>query len=427
MLSPLILDERNDIPRAVVVHAGSRDRYQVALALHEAGLLEKLVTDIYFPLDKPWFAHTFGRLLPMDLLSKRYCPGLPSESVCSTAGALVVIIVNRMLNRWNLYPVSDAILGTKARLLAQQASATIFSYSTYASEAFKRLTPGGEGEKQFRFLFQMHPHPASARRILQEELILMPDAGNSLRHEHEMSIPTNIYERLVTEPMMADYIVAASTFCAHTLIEQGIPPERVHVVPYGVDSAHFPEKSRASAPEGPLKLIFLGSIVQRKGIAYLFQAMEFLKGKPVQLVCCGRVAPDAALFRRYRDCEIEVKIGLPHNEVLRELHAADLFVFPSLLEGFAHVILEAMACGLPVITTPHTCGPDIIIEGEHGFIVPIRDVHALAEQIVWCLEHRDRLIEMGHQAAIRAREFTWERFRQSIREIYATIVSSKLS
>ncbi|MEM3658496.1 MAG: glycosyltransferase family 4 protein [Candidatus Hadarchaeum sp.] len=415
------------LTRAVVVHAGNRDRYQVALALHEAGLLEKLVTDIYFPLDKLWFNRTLGRLLPMEWLMKRYCPGLPSDKVCSTAKALGVIAAHRMLRgRWNLYTISDSILGSKAQIIAKRRHAAVLSYSTYASEALKSFTCRGTVSTP-KLLFQMHPHPASARRILQEELLRVPNARNSILQEYEMSISTQAYKKLCAEAQMADGIIVASSFCARTLLEQGIPEERIRVVPYGVNADDFPEKPQHVTPNKSLRVVFLGSIVQRKGIAYLLQAMELLRGKPIKLVLCGRTAPDMALLKQYYAYNVEIKLGLPHKKVLHELHSADLFVFPSLLEGFAHSILEAMSCGLPVITTPHTCGPDIIVDGVHGFIVPIRDPLALADRIVWCLENRERLVEMGHQAAIRARQFTWERFRHGIREAYSSIVASKSS
>ncbi|MBK8985795.1 MAG: glycosyltransferase family 4 protein [Chloroflexi bacterium] len=414
------------LQRVVVVHAGNRDHYQVALALYEAGLLEKLVTDVYFPLDQPWFMRTVGRLLPMELLSKRYCPGLPSDKVCSTAKALGVIIANRLLTRQNLHPISDGILGRKARLLAQQTQTVVLSYSTYAAEALRPTAFHAPMEQRPRLLFQMHPHPASAQRILREELLLLPDASASLLQEHEMSIPPRVYEQLVIEPTLADSVMVASTFCARTLVENGISEDRLKVIPYGVDPVGFPEKPTGTAPGEPLRLVFLGSIVQRKGIAYLLDAMRILKEEPVQLTLCGRVAPDVALIERYHDCKVEVKIGLSHAEVLQELHDADLFVFPSLLEGFAHVILEAMSCGLPVITTPNTCGPDVIVHGKHGFIVPIRDSKVLVDRISWCLKHRHQLAEMGHQAAIRAREFTWDKFRQNVRQAYCDLLNCEV-
>jgi glycosyltransferase involved in cell wall biosynthesis len=94
--------------------------------------------------------------------------------------------------------------------------------------------------------------------------------------------------------------------------------------------------------------------------------------------------------------------------------AHDVFVFPSLFEGFGLVLLEALAMGLPVITTPHTAGPDIIREGIDGFIVPIRDSAAIAA----CLErlHRDpaRRLEMSRQARQRAGDFTWKNYESTL-------------
>jgi glycosyltransferase involved in cell wall biosynthesis len=409
-----------DIRSSVVVHAGSRDRYQVALALHEAGLLEKLVTDIYFPLDKPWFMRSFGRYLPIELLKKRYCSDLPSDKVCSSAKALAVIAANRMSPKLNLHPISDAILGRCARKLARWANATILSYSTYASEALK-VIPQQQQHENAKLLFQMHPHPASAQRIIQEELHLIPAAKKSLIREHEMSIHPRIYRKLLKEPMMAGAILVASTFCRHTMEENGVAAERIHLTPYGIDCSRFPLEARCLTHSTPLRLVFLGSIIQRKGIAYLFEAMKLVIDKPVELVLCGHIAPDRDLLRRYNDCAIKVKLGLTHEKVLQELQTADMFVFPSLLEGFAHVILEAMSCGLPVITTPHTCGPDVVEEGEHGFIIPIRDPIAIADRILWALSNRKRLTEMGQQAAVRAREFTWERFRKQVAQVYNTV------
>jgi len=404
------------MPRAVVVHAGRRDQYQVALALHEAGLLEKLVTDFYFPLDQPWFANTFGRLLPSQVLQRRFCPWLPSEKVRSTAAALPAIVATRILGRVNLYPVSDGILGRAARRLARRAGASVFAYSTYASEALKELA----SRECPRVLFQMHPHPITARRIINEELKAAPLAAASLLREHEMSIPPAVFERLAGEPSLADTIVVASSFCRSSLLENGISPQRVWVVPYGVDSARFPAKSWRQPTHGPLRLVFLGSIIQRKGVAYLLEAMKYLRNEPVELVLCGRIAPDAQLLRHYADCAVEIKLGLSHTQVVQELQSADLFVFPSLLEGFGHAILEAMSCGLAAVTMPNTCVPDVTVEGERGSIVPIRNPVALADRIAWALDHRKRVAEIGREAAAQARRFTWQPFRAGIRQAYVS-------
>ena len=78
------------------------------------------------------------------------------------------------------------------------------------------------------------------------------------------------------------------------------------------------------------------------------------------------------------------------------------------------VLLEAMACGIPVITTPNTAGPDIITDGVEGFIIPIRDVEALKVRIEWCYEHPQELAEMGLAARKRAEELTWKNYRSAL-------------
>jgi glycosyltransferase involved in cell wall biosynthesis len=100
----------------------------------------------------------------------------------------------------------------------------------------------------------------------------------------------------------------------------------------------------------------------------------------------------------------------PREALLREMSEADVFVFPSLFEGFALVILEAMAAGLPVITTPNTAGPDLIEDGKEGLIVPAGDANALREAMQSLLHNPERARSMGRAAHEKANEFTWERY-----------------
>jgi glycosyltransferase involved in cell wall biosynthesis len=89
-----------------------------------------------------------------------------------------------------------------------------------------------------------------------------------------------------------------------------------------------------------------------------------------------------------------------------------------LAEGFGHAILEAMSCGVPVITTPHTCGRDLIEDGVNGYIVPIRDVDAIVRKLEGVLSHRNLLGALSREARLTALAFTWDRFRQKIRQVY---------
>src|SRR5207244_1480171 len=103
---------------------------------------------------------------------------------------------------------------------------------------------------------------------------------------------------------------------------------------------------------------------------------------------------------------------------------SDVLVLPSLAEGFGHVVLEAMSCGLPVITTRHTCGPDVLTDTLEGFLVPIRDPDAIGSRLSWGIDHREDLAAMGVAAARKARQFTWERFRARVASAYLGLRSA---
>lgn len=396
--------------KAVVVMAGARDHYQMPLALHESGFLQALVTDMYWPADRSWFSRSASHLLPSHVISARYCAGLDSRRVRLSAKALSATALMKAMRTARLVRYADKALGRKARRLAMEEDAALFAYSYYASEAFK-----AEGEvPPCRFLFQLHPHPVAVRAVLREEIERVPQARSSLMAEHELALPDREFTEMATEPHLANGWVVASRFTAQTLIERGIPAEHICVVPYGVDHTAFAQRRAAPRAERPFTVLYVGSLSQRKGLSYLLDAIRSLNTKTIRLVLCGRGIVDARLIATYSDINVEVRIGLSRTELIRQAHSADMFVLPSLAEGFGHVILEAMSCGLPVLATPHTCAPDVIEHGKHGFIVPIRDAEAIAERIAWGMDNRAELAAMGEAAAVRARQFTWERFRAGV-------------
>ena len=406
-------------PKAVVAFAGARDHYQLPLALSEADLLQAFVTETYFPADRPWFNQSLGKVLPASLVNARFCAGLPSRRVRVPARAFLASVGMQARPKLDWNAAKDASLSERSRRIAARTGAALFSYSYYAHEAFR---PGPD-RAPFRFLFQVHPHPQSIRDLLTEELERTPHGQFSLRAEHEMSWSPPHFNRLAEEPALANGWVVASSYTAQTLADNGIARDQIHVVPYGVDTADFPRRTDVPDFNQPLRVVFIGSLIQRKGLSYLLDAIKTLNSRNIKVLLCGRGAVDHELLNHYKDLNIEVCIGLPRAELVRRVHECDVFVLPSLVEGFAHVIIEAMACGLPVITTPNTCGPDVLTEGRDGFIVPIRDASALAQKLEWSIGNRAELAAMGERAATRAADFTWEKFRIGVREAYAKMLA----
>ena len=394
--------------KAIIAHAGSRDHYQLALALNETGALEQLITDFYSP-------YFLQKLSPY--FQKRYRYGLENSKVHNSYKVILMQIL-RLINKENddtFFRKQDNILSEIALKKALKSDSNLFLYSYYAYHAFKNYT--GDNKK---ILFQVHPHPLSIKRILKEEIERVPAAKFSLNNEVEMGLSEYQLQQLIAESEMADSIVVASSFTKNSLVENGIDKDIIRVIPYGVDFSKFNITKKQKKKSGTLNLIFVGNIIQRKGISYLLDAMNLLKSKKVVLTLCGRKA-DQALLDNYSDNDnIKVKLNLNHKELSEELNKSDIFVFPSLIEGFALVILEAMASGLPVITTKNTSGADIIEDGKQGYIIPIRSAKVLAEKIEKFIQDNN-YFEMGLEAAKKAEEYTWKRFRTGISDFYNSV------
>jgi glycosyltransferase involved in cell wall biosynthesis len=410
--------------KVVTVHRGSRDGYQVARALEEGGLLDTLVTDLYWPADRGR-ARTLERLAGptlSGLLRRRYAENVPSRSVVSCWGSgvssLALSKINRLPFGWKRDAVRwcDRSLGRRAGRIAAEREAALLSYSYYAHSAFSNC-PGS----QPRMLFQLHPHPASVRAILQRERRLHPDCSASLGKEWELALPPEDFDRLAEETAMADHWLVASQFTKRTLTDAGIPAERVAVIPYGTDLAKFSQAGgRKRAPGRPLRLLFVGTLSQRKGIKYLLESLELLPPGAVELALCGRPVDDLALFQDRS--QVRVYPSISDQGLLEEYRKADVFVFPSLAEGFGHVLLEAMASGLPIVSTDRTAAPDLIRHGEEGFLVEAGSSSDLAAHIEKFLKNPQLVASMGIAARRRAQLFTWNRFRQRVIEFVTSVL-----
>jgi alpha-maltose-1-phosphate synthase len=210
----------------------------------------------------------------------------------------------------------------------------------------------------------------------------------------------------------ADHVVVASAFTRTTLARYPGRLPSVSVVPYGAPDAY--DGPRSWSTTGPLRVLYVGSLSQRKGLSHLFAAMELVHPAASLTVIGARVAAcpplDEALTR------VRYIPSLPHGGILDEMRRHDVLVFPSLFEGFGLVITEAMSQGLVVITTPHTAGPDLINDGSDGFIVPIRDPTTIGERLLRLAHDRELLASMGQAALATARRRSWSGFHQELTE-----------
>lgn len=203
--------------------------------------------------------------------------------------------------------------------------------------------------------------------------------------------------RINRELEQADVVLCPSNFVRDTMVLNGIPPEKCFISHFGVDTSVF--TPRAEPPSAPT-FICVASICLRKGHQYLFRAFdEVRKHFPdARLICVGGVRPDFKLEWPRWAGKFEHHQSLPHSEISRLLNTATAFVLPSVEEGFARVLSEAMACGLPIIATYETGATTVVRDGIEGLIVNARNPAMLAEAMIRLALDPDENRRMGANA-----------------------------
>ncbi|PYK60029.1 MAG: glycosyl transferase group 1, partial [Verrucomicrobia bacterium] len=246
-----------------------------------------------------------------------------------------------------------------------------------------------------------------AQRVFAEECEREPEWAPTLTGMRDSN---EKLARKDEELRLATRVVVASTFTKSTLAEE--PHQRsVTVIPYGAPPVATNEIANGGTK---LKVLFAGSLGQRKGLSYALRAVELIGKENCELTLLGRKAVEGC---RPLDQAVRTHRWLPslsHARVLLEMCQHDVLIFPSLFEGFGLAITEAMSQGTPVITTAHTAGPDVIDDGIDGFIVPIRSAEAIAEKLGLLLRDRERLRAMKISAREKAQRHSWENYRRAL-------------
>lgn len=216
-------------------------------------------------------------------------------------------------------------------------------------------------------------------------------------------IDPRVKARELAEYERADAIAVPSNFVRDSFVARGVAAERLCLLPYGGDLSRF-------RPLGPkdahFRILFVGQHGIRKGLSYLLQAVRRAGIAGAELVLTGLEQPETAtLLDRDRGVAVTMTGVLHGNDLVREMSRASVLVLPSVEEGLAMVMAEAMACGTPVIATANTGAADLFTDGVEGFIVPIRDPDALADRLVRLAGDPALTAAMGRAARERIRSF----------------------
>jgi glycosyltransferase involved in cell wall biosynthesis len=259
----------------------------------------------------------------------------------------------------------------------------------------------------------------TAIEVLSKEAERHPEWATTISNFH---FPDWYRKRLQQEPHAADVCIAASQFTVRSLEAVGIESDRIQLLPLGADLDQFQFVRRSA--EGPFRILFVGGVGQRKGVKYLLQAFDRIRGQGVEMMIAGPLPADMRPLAPWQG-RVRLTGRIDQAEVVREMHQAHVLVLPSVFEGFGLVIAEAMATGMPVIASTHSAGPEIIREGRDGFVLEPNDVEGLAEKLELLRADRQRAVEMGIQAAERARDFSWEAHTERVRKILELLATQR--
>ena len=414
-------------PRTLVVNFNSPELNQLATALAGNFSLEAYVRPYVnkgriweralsaLPLAGRAYDTTFGRRAMTD----RTLAALTREAgvlpdLCAAAIGRAHMLPPDLRHRWTnrlFMSVRDSV--ARAGRAHVEHAECIVAYEGFALPAFEAASALGGRVSVLNYPVAHH---RQRRRVRLEENDREPAFAVTWPDFDDW--PDGHEEQLDEEIDAADAVLVGSGYASDSFVAHGVDRAKMRVVPYGVDLQTF-STSEAMPRAGGFRVIYAGQLTQRKGLSYLLEGYRKFARHDSHLALVGSVVGGDAPLRPYSG----LFEHLPHQTrpaLAAMYRGSDVFVLPTLIEGMPLVVLEAMACGLPVIVTAN--GPaDIVRDGIDGFVIPERDSDAICDRLDRLYRDPELRAEMGMQAARRAREFDWKRYTTQARRVLADL------
>jgi len=240
------------------------------------------------------------------------------------------------------------------------------------------------------------------------------------------------YRRLFSE---GDLFCPVSESLREILLAAGCSEEKIALLRSGVDCRRFTYHPRFPGAQEPVRLLTVARLVEKKGVAYAVEAVAGLvhRGKAVSYVIAGDGPLRASLEKLVGGFGLEPHVKfigwVDHDRIRGLLDEAHILVAPSVTgrdgdqEGIPNVVKEAMATGLPVVSTLHSGIPELVDDGASGFLVPERDAQALADRLTFLADHPEVWPEMGRAGRRKVEtEFDMEQLNDRLVALYAQVL-----
>jgi glycosyltransferase involved in cell wall biosynthesis len=376
--------------KVLLAHPGTQHSFQLAKQLYKKGMLYEFHTGFAFGKDS-WIYKIFSRL-PAKIyhkISNRFIDEIPDHFikryVFNEINALLRVRLGQdeetvLFHRNSQFQKSipdisiasaDAVIGfdTSSWILAEKCKKT---------------------GKDF-FLDVCTPHPVLNDNIYHDIIKRYPDW--KLPYKQKLQAHIRVEQ---AEMEMAGHIVVASSFTLESYVKHGVDPLKISINSYGVNSKQFKPLEKKGTKDDIIR--------------FLLETWKKLSAKNIELTLIGPITAGTKNFISINFPSVIVKGWLSNKKLKEELPNYDILVFPSFFDGFGLVIPEAMASGLPVITTMSTCGPDIIENGKQGFVIEPGNEEQLRSAVEFFIDRVDELNMMALQARQKAETMTWEAY-----------------
>ena len=388
---------------------GAREHYAAPRALRKHGALDHLITDLWV---NP--GSVAGQLSPLRL-RERFHPDLADAEVWAPGPSALVFESRHALSStrgWKLIQLRNEWFQDRAierlRDVAKRrsdGSLIVFAYSYAARRIFEFARSRG----WTTVLGQIDPGPPE-ERIVNALNAGRPDLAGAWE-----AAPSSYWSHWKDECRLADRVVVNSTWSERALGEEGVPGDKMRVVPLAYEPTAGASSFERTYPnrftrERPLRVLFLGQVILRKGMAAVLEAMELLRREPVEFSIVGQ--RNMAVPSKFLECDRATWTGsVSRAEAISHYRGADLFLFPTFSDGFGLTQLEAQAWKLPILAS-RFCG-DVVVDGENGRVLPSITGAEIASQITDLIAQPAKLAAMSHRARV-SDDFSVDRFGQRL-------------
>jgi glycosyltransferase involved in cell wall biosynthesis len=381
----------------VVVH-GRFHAFHLARALHEAGHDVRLLTNYPSAV-----VQRFG--FPRSQTLTCVAHGVATRMFYRLTRTLRFLQLDAVLHQW---------FGSWARSKVRRDADIIYIFSGVSEETLRSFR-GTDGTEVWVVRGSSHIRVQS--RLLEEEekrsgvSVEKPSAWMISREEREYA--------------MARRVITLSSFAKRSFVEQSVPLEKVTLLLSAVDVSRFrpdQEIMRARLDRirngSLLRVVTVGSFSVRKGAYDLVEIAKGMAGR-MSFRFVGDVPAEALALKKRAGSAIEFVPRVPEYELKEHYGWGDIFLFPTIEDGFPAVLAQALASGIPTLATPNSCAPDIVRHGETGWILPIRSPSIFLDQLNWCDAHRNELQEMVQRLYSDVIQRDWNDMASDLYRIHA--------